>query len=162
MQHCITDGTNGSYVVSCRHLAKNDQFPPAAAHKRAEAGRGAEELNKEDEFDGQENSRARRFWNVLALKSSCPCFPVSCAGIAEAGLGRPAVPTLPDAGGAVFDGEKPRDGTVSLWMSRQATSPAPRPVSGLRPIFASASINHINSSKVVTPDDAPIMSDVET
>ena len=27
------------------------------------------------------------------------------AGIAEAGLGRPAVPTLPDAGGAVFDGE---------------------------------------------------------
>jgi hypothetical protein len=39
-----------------RHLAKNDQFPPAAAHKRAEAGRGAEELNKEDEFDGQENS----------------------------------------------------------------------------------------------------------
>ncbi len=30
------------------------------------------------------------------------------AGIAEAGLGRPAVPTLPDAGGAVFDGEAPR------------------------------------------------------
>ena len=93
---------------SCLSLAKNDQFPPAAAHKRAEAGRGAEELNKEDEFDGQENSRARRFWNVLALKSSCPCFLVSCAGIAEAGLGRPAVPTLPDAGGAVFDGESPR------------------------------------------------------
>jgi hypothetical protein len=38
----------------------------------------------------------------------------------------------------VFDGEKPHDRKVSLWMSRQATSPAPRPVSGLRPRVASA------------------------
>ena len=43
----------------------------------------------------------------------------------------------------MFDGVSRHDGNVSLWISRQATSPAPRPVSGLRPILASASIKSL-------------------
>jgi hypothetical protein len=101
------------------------------------------------EFGGRENAHFRYPPSVPAWdgQNASPALSASEAvhtGIAEAGLGRPAVPKLPDAGGAVFDEESPRrEGVVVDEPVGHVARP--EAVSGLRTIFASASIKIVNS-----------------